>query len=85
MQETGKIVKVAGPLIVAEGLKNCKMFDVVRVSDKNLIGEIMEKIYSYPKEEWNARLKETYLMGYYLQRKELYTKKEKSEENREEN
>ena len=52
---------------------------------KNLIGEIMEKIYAYPKEEWNARLKETYLMGYYLQRKELYTKKEKSEENREEN
>ncbi len=42
MQETGKIVKVAGPLIVAEGLKNCKMFDVVRVSDKNLIGEIIE-------------------------------------------
>ena len=52
---------------------------------KNLIGEIMEKIYSYPKEEWNARLKETYLMGYYLQRKELYTKKEKSEANKEEN
>ena len=42
MQETGKIVKVAGPLIVAEGLKNCKMFDVVRVSDKNLIGEIID-------------------------------------------
>ncbi len=42
MQEIGKIVKVAGPLIVAEGLKNCKMFDVVRVSDKNLIGEIIE-------------------------------------------
>lgn len=42
MQETGKIIKVAGPLIVAEGLKNCKMFDVVRVSDKNLIGEIIE-------------------------------------------
>ena len=52
---------------------------------KSLIGEIMEKIYSYPKEEWNARLKETYLMGYYLQRKELYTKKEKSEANKEEN
>lgn len=42
MQEVGKIIKVAGPLIVAEGLKNCKMFDVVRVSDKNLIGEIIE-------------------------------------------
>ena len=41
-EEIGRIVKVSGPLIVAEGLKNCKMFDVVRVSDKNLIGEIIE-------------------------------------------
>lgn len=45
----------------------------------------MEKIYAKPKESWNAPLKETYLMGYYLQRKDLYTKKEKSEENKEEN
>ena len=52
---------------------------------KNLIGEIMEKIYAKPKESWNAPLKEPYLMGYYLQRKDLYTKKEKSEENKEEN
>ena len=44
----------------------------------------MEKIYAYPKDEWNAQLKETYLIGYYLQRKELYTKKEKHEENKEE-
>ena len=51
---------------------------------KNLIGEIMEKIYAYPKDEWNAQLKETYLIGYYLQRKELYTKKEKHGENKEE-
>lgn len=42
MQEIGKIIKVSGPLIVAEGLKNCKMFDVVRVSEKKLIGEIIE-------------------------------------------
>ncbi len=41
-KEVGRIVKVSGPLIVAEGLKNCRMFDVVRVSDKNLIGEIIE-------------------------------------------
>ena len=52
---------------------------------KNLIGEIMEKIYTKPRESWNAPLKETYLMGYYLQRKDLYTKKEKPEENKEEN
>lgn len=42
MQEVGKIIKVSGPLIVAEGMKNCKMFDVVRVSEKRLIGEIIE-------------------------------------------
>lgn len=57
----------------------------IRAYYKNLIGEIMEKIYAYPKEKWNARLKETYLMGYYLQRKELYTKKEKAEKDKEEN
>lgn len=42
MQENGKIVKVSGPLIVAEDMADCKMFDVVRVSDKRLIGEIIE-------------------------------------------
>ena len=41
-KEMGRLVKVSGPLVVAEGLKNCKMFDVVRVSEKNLIGEIIE-------------------------------------------
>lgn len=40
--ETGKIVKVSGPLIVAEGMGDSKMFDVVQVSDKKLIGEIIE-------------------------------------------
>ncbi len=38
----GKIIKVSGPLIVAEGMDDCKMFDVVRVSKSNLIGEIIE-------------------------------------------
>lgn len=42
MQDKGKIVKVAGPLIVAEGLKDCRMFDVVRVSSRHLIGEVIE-------------------------------------------
>ena len=37
------------------------------------------------KNKLNASLNEMYLIGYYLQRKELYTKKEKSEENKEEN
>lgn len=40
--ETGKIVKVSGPLIVAEGMAQSKMYDVVHVSDKQLIGEIIE-------------------------------------------
>ncbi len=38
----GKIIKVSGPLIVAENMHDCKMFDVVRVSSKNLIGEVIE-------------------------------------------
>ena len=38
----GKTVKVSGPLIVAEGMADSKMYDVVRVSDKGLIGEIIE-------------------------------------------
>ncbi|MBE6688559.1 MAG: V-type ATP synthase subunit A [Ruminococcaceae bacterium] len=39
---TGKIVKVSGPLVVAENMRNANMFDVVRVGDKELIGEIIE-------------------------------------------
>ncbi len=38
----GKIVKVAGPLVVAEGLEHANMFDVVRVGKQRLIGEIIE-------------------------------------------
>ena len=40
--KTGTIVKVSGPLVVAEGMRDANMFDVVRVSDKHLIGEIIE-------------------------------------------
>lgn len=39
---TGKILKVAGPLVVAEGMRDANMFDVVRVSSERLIGEIIE-------------------------------------------
>ena len=38
----GRIVKVSGPLVIAEGLGNAKMYEVVRVSEKRLIGEIIE-------------------------------------------
>jgi len=40
--ETAKIIKVAGPVVVAKGLKNAKMYDVVKVSSQKLIGEIIE-------------------------------------------
>lgn len=38
----GKIVKVAGPLVVAEGLDAVKVYDVVKVGEKKLIGEVIE-------------------------------------------
>ena len=42
MSSKGTIVKISGPLVVAEGMRDADMFDVVRVSDKRLIGEIIE-------------------------------------------
>ena len=38
----GKIVKVSGPLIVAENLADVEMYDVVKVGSKKLIGEVIE-------------------------------------------
>ncbi len=38
----GKILKVSGPLVIAEGMRNANMFDVVRVGEARLIGEIIE-------------------------------------------
>ena len=38
----GIIKKVAGPLVIAEGMKECNMYDVVRVGEQHLIGEIIE-------------------------------------------
>ncbi|MBN2821899.1 MAG: V-type ATP synthase subunit A [Coriobacteriia bacterium] len=40
--EQGKIVKVAGPLVVAEGLVSSRMYDLVRVGAEGLMGEIIE-------------------------------------------
>ena len=39
---TGTIKKVAGPLVIAEGMRDANMFDVVRVSSQRLIGELIE-------------------------------------------
>jgi len=41
-KKEGKIVKVAGPVVVAEGMGGSRMYDVVRVGKLNLIGEIVE-------------------------------------------
>ena len=40
--KTGRIVKVAGPVVVAEGMTGARMYDVVRVGKPALIGEIVE-------------------------------------------
>ncbi len=40
--KVGKIIKVSGPLVVAEGMDEANVYDVVKVSDNRLIGEIIE-------------------------------------------
>ena len=40
--KVGKIIKVSGPLVVAEGMDEANVYDVVNVSDNRLIGEIIE-------------------------------------------
>jgi len=39
--QQGKIVRISGPVIEADGLRGAKMYDVVRVGEENLIGEII--------------------------------------------
>ena len=38
----GTIKKVAGPLVIAQGMRDANMFDVVRVISHRLFGEIIE-------------------------------------------
>lgn len=40
--KTGKIIKVSGPLVVAEGMDEANIYDVCKVGEKGLIGEIIE-------------------------------------------
>ncbi len=40
--KTGKVIKVSGPLVVAEGMEEANVYDVVLVSENRLIGEIIE-------------------------------------------
>jgi len=37
----GTIIKVAGPLVVANGMRNAKMYEVVRIGDERLVGEVI--------------------------------------------
>ena len=40
--KVGKVIKVSGPLVVAEGMEDANVYDVVEVSKNKLIGEIIE-------------------------------------------
>ncbi|HHF98027.1 MAG TPA: V-type ATP synthase subunit A [Candidatus Aerophobetes bacterium] len=40
--QKGEIIKISGPLVVAKGIPGARMFDVVRVGEERLIGEILE-------------------------------------------
>ncbi len=65
--------------IVIEQLKSGyypKLSQGSRIYYDRLIGEIYEKISQYPDSALNAPLKETYILGYYLQKNELYKKNE---------
>lgn len=41
-KDTGIIEKISGPLVIASGMKNAKIYEVVKVSNLSLIGEIIE-------------------------------------------
>lgn len=55
----------------------------LRTFYRELIGEILEKISAFPEQEWDQPLGDTYLIGYYLQRRELYRSKDNKEEEKE--
>ena len=55
-----------------------------RIYYKNLIGDILALIHETPEAVWNQPLSDTYLMGYYLQRKQLYTRKTQTQTDAEE-
>ena len=40
--ESGTIIKIAGPVVVADRMRGAKMYDVVKVGNERLIGEIIE-------------------------------------------
>ncbi len=42
MQQQATIIKVSGPLVVASGMNSARMYEVVRVSEKKLVGEVIQ-------------------------------------------
>ena len=40
--EYGQIIKISGPLVVADNMDSANMFDVVHVGNQGLVGEIIE-------------------------------------------
>ncbi|MDE6737206.1 MAG: hypothetical protein K2J50_06890, partial [Treponemataceae bacterium] len=40
---SGKITRISGPIVYAEGLEGCGLYDVVDVGEKKLIGEIIRQ------------------------------------------
>ena len=40
--KTGRVIKVSGPLVIAEGMEEANIYDLVKVGEKRLIGEIIE-------------------------------------------
>ena len=77
------------PLITAHNLEKqlekayfprlLRKYPNMYIKYKNLMGQIMGIISEFPQEDWNKPLDATYLMGYYLQRSTLYTKKTDNE------
>lgn len=41
-ESVGTIIKVSGPLVVAKGMQDAKMYEVVRVSNEGLVGEVIK-------------------------------------------
>jgi len=37
----GKIIRITGPVVIAEGMEGSKMYEMVRVGEEGLIGEII--------------------------------------------
>lgn len=69
--------------IIIDQLKNA-YYPHLHIGQRNyyekMIGQIMQVISEAGEDEYNKPLKETYILGYYLQKNELYTKKDNRKE-----